>query len=161
MGEAVRAGAGGILGLVALLREHCEALAWDVQHYWPGRSLYEVYADPPTMSLYELRVFVKYLPPDSATAREVWPKTPEQAEQEYWSAPADRFFAATLIDSLREQTFVQVKLHGDPKKTRGMRPPEPIERPGVKPRTKTIRFGGRHGSGAAQLAEVFGAPKAS
>jgi hypothetical protein len=112
------------------------------------------------MTWQELRVFLRFLPPESNTARAIWPKSQDESEREYWSAPADRFFAATLIDCLRENTFVQVKLHADPKKTRGMKAPEPIERPGVKPRTKTIHFGGKHGSGAAELAKVFGAPGA-
>lgn len=153
-----RCGAGGIEGLVALLDEHCEAVQWDLGHYW-HRSIYELYRGE--MTWQELRVFLRYLPPESATARAIWPKSRDELEQEYWSAPADRFTVASLIDSVRENTFVQIKLHGDPKKTRSLKPPDPIERPGVKPRTKTIRFGGKHGSGAAQLAEVFGAPQAS
>ena len=159
MAGALRCGAGGIEGLVALLDEHCEAVQWDLAHYWPGRSIYELYRGE--MTWQELRVFLRYLPPESSTAQAIWPKTAEELERERWSAPADRFMLASLIDSVREQTYVQVKLHGDPKKTRHLKPPEPIERPGVQGRTKTIRFGGKHGSGAAQLAEVFGAPKAS
>lgn len=127
-----------------------------MQHYWSGRRLAELHTDPPTMSLLELRRFVKFLPPDSNTARAVFPKTEEAARHEYWEAPADRFFLASLIDALRDNTFVQVKLHGDPKKTKRLKPPDPIPRPGVEPRRKTIKFGGRHGSGAAELAAVFG-----
>ncbi|MGC5239086.1 hypothetical protein [Streptomyces albogriseolus] len=119
--------------------------------YWPGRSLLELYRGE--MSWRELRVFLRYLPWDSATARAVRESTPDE---DYWTP--DRQLAATLIDSLREQTYALIKLHGDPKKTRRIRPPEPIPRPGVEKRksTKTIRFGGRHGSGAAELARVFG-----
>ncbi|WTW93615.1 hypothetical protein OG216_09610 [Streptomycetaceae bacterium NBC_01309] len=128
-----------------------------MQHYWHGRSLAELHQDPPTLSLLELRRFLRFLPPESATARALYPRSKADAEREYWSGPADRFFAATLIDCLRENTFVQVKLNADPKKTRHLKPPKPIPRPGVEPKdTKVIRFGGRHGSG--QLTEVFGQP---
>lgn len=155
MAGARRCGAGGIGGLAHLLEEHGEAVEWDVAHYWPGRSLLELYRGE--MSWRELRVFLRFLPPESATARALYPKSKDDLTHEYWSAPADRFFAATLIDCLRESTFVQVKLHGDQKKTRHLKPPKPIPRPGVEPKnTKVIRFGGRHGSG--QLAEVLGRP---
>ncbi|MGI5408735.1 hypothetical protein ACQEV9_18315 [Streptomyces chartreusis] len=119
--------------------------------YWPGRSLLELYRGE--MSWRELKVFLRFLPWDSATARSVRKST---AEEDYWTP--DRQLAATLIDSLREQTYALIKLHGDPKKTKRIKPPEPIPRPGVeKPKnTKVIRFGGRHGSGAAELAKVFG-----
>jgi hypothetical protein len=130
-----------------------------VAHYWPGRSLYELYCDPPTMSLVELRRFVRYLPPESATAREIFPKSKDDLEQEFWAQPADRSFMASLIDAVRESTFVQIKLHGDPKRTRNLKPPEPIERPGVQPRQKVIRFGGRHGAG--DLGQVMRARPAS
>ncbi|WP_431040073.1 hypothetical protein [Streptomyces sp. P9-1] len=105
------------------------------------------------MSWLELKTFLKFLPWDSATARSVRGSTPEE---DYWNP--DRQLAATLIDSLREQTYALIKLHGDPKKTKRVKPPEPIQRPGVEKRkdAKVIRFGGRHGSGAAELARVFG-----
>ncbi|WP_405925407.1 hypothetical protein [Streptomyces sp. NBC_00035] len=105
------------------------------------------------MSWRELKVFVKHLPWDSATARSMRGSTPEE---DYWNP--DRQLAAAMVDAQRETTYVMVKLHGDPKKTKRIRPPEPIPRPGVvKRRNPTvIRFGGRHGSGAAELARVFG-----
>lgn len=119
--------------------------------YWPGRSLLELYRGD--MSWRELRVFLRYLPWDSATARALRGST---AEEDYWTP--DRQLQAATVDALREQTYVTVKLHGDPKKTKRLRPPEPIPRPGVEKRktSKVIRFGGRHGSGAAELAKVFG-----
>ncbi|MEU2780525.1 hypothetical protein [Streptomyces sp. NPDC007110] len=105
------------------------------------------------MSWLELKIFLKHLPWDSATARAVRGSTPEE---DYWNP--DRQLIATLVDAQRENTYVQIKLHGDPKKTKRIKPPEPIPRPGVEKRknTKVIRFGGRHGSGAAELAKVFG-----
>lgn len=150
MAEAQRPPAGGIRGLVRFLSEHGEAVEWDIARYWPGRSLLELYRGE--MSWRELRVFIKHAPWDSATARSVRGSTPEE---DYWTP--DRQLAASIVDALRENTYVQIKLHGDPKKTRRMRPPEPIERPGVAKRqnTRVIRFGGRHGSGAAELAKVF------
>jgi hypothetical protein len=124
---------------------------WDIARYWPGRSLLELYRGE--MSWRELRVFLKYLPWESATARAVRKST---AEDDYWTP--DRQLLAAMVDAQRENTYVQVKLHGDPKKTKRLRPPEPIPRPGVVKRRNpsVIRFGGRHGSGAAELAKVFG-----
>lgn len=119
--------------------------------YWPGRSLLELYRGE--MSWRELRVFLRYLPWDSATARAVRKSRPDE---DFWTP--DRQLLASIVDAQRETTFTMVKLHGDPKKTRRLKPPEPIPRPGiVKRRNPTvIRFGGRHGSGAAELAKVFG-----
>jgi len=120
--------------------------------YWPGRSLLELYRG--AMSWRELRVFLRFLPWESATARAVRGSTPEE---DHWNP--DRQLYATLIDSVRENTFAMVRLHGDPKKTSRLKPPDPIERPGVevrKHKSNVIRFGGRHGSGAQQLATVFG-----
>ncbi|GAA3121682.1 hypothetical protein [Streptomyces echinatus] len=156
MAEAVRAGAGGITGLRRFLTEYGEAVEWDVARYWPGRSLLELYRGE--MSWRELRVFLRYLPQDSATARAVRGASPEQ---EAWTL--DRHLLAALIDAQRENTFAMVKLHGDPKKTSRLRPPDPIPRPGVEQRTKSnvIRFGGKHGSGARQLAGLFGRPAAN
>lgn len=151
MAEAQRAGAGGISGLRRFLEEYGEALEWDVARYWPGRSLLELYRGE--MSWRELRVFLKGLPADSLTARTVRGSTPEEDQ---WTL--DRQLAASMVDAIRENTFATVKLGGDPKKTRRLRPPDPIPRPGVHtPQSKNvIRFAGRHGSGAAQLATVFG-----
>ena len=110
------------------------------------------------MSWRELRVFLRYLPHDSATARAVRGATPEE---QAWTM--DRQLLETVVDAVRENTFAQVKLHGDPKKTGRLKPPDPIPRPGVeqKKQSNVIRFGGRHGSGAAKLAAVFGRPAAN
>lgn len=120
--------------------------------YWPGRSLLELYRGE--MSWRELRVFLRYLPTDAATARAIRGST---AEEDAWTL--DRQLLASLVDAVRENTFATVKLGGDPKKTSRLKPPDPIERPGVtvrKQKSNVIRFGGRHGSGAAQLAGVLG-----
>jgi hypothetical protein len=120
--------------------------------YWPGRSLLELYRG--SLSWRELGVFVRHLPPDSATARSLRGSSPEE---DYWTP--DRQLLATLVDAVRESTFAMIKLNGDPKKTSRLKPPDPIPRPGVQARaakSNVIRFGGRHGSGAAQLAGVFG-----
>jgi hypothetical protein len=125
--------------------------------YWPGRSVLELYRGD--MSWRELRVFLRFLPPDSATARAVRGSTPEE---DAWSL--DRHLLAAAVDAVRENTFAMLKLHGDPKKTKRLEPPEPIARPGVEARRKksnVIRFAGRHGSGAAQLAPLFGRPAAN
>jgi len=150
---AVRREAGGILGLAHLLTEHGEALEWDIAHYWPGRSILELYRGE--MSWRELRVFLRYLPPESKTARAIDPPDPDQA----WWTP-ERHLMATLIDAVREGTFAAIVMGGDPKKTKRLKPPKPIPRPGVgeKPGSGVIRFGGKHGSGARELAQVFGGP---
>lgn len=148
MAEAVRAGAGGIAGLLEFLRRYGEAVEWDIPHYWPGRSLLELYRGE--MSWRELRVFLKGLPPESATARAV---NPDNA----WSL--DQQLVATVADAVRELTHLTLVVHTDAKKRGRLKPPEPIERPGVegrRPKSNVIKFGGRHGSGAAQLASVFG-----
>jgi hypothetical protein len=110
------------------------------------------------MSWRELRVFLRYLPHDSATARAVRGVTPEE---ETWTL--DRQLLASAVDAIRENTFMAVKLGGDPKKTGRLKPPRPIPRPGVEEPQKAnvIRFGGRHGSGAKQLAGLFGRPAAN
>jgi len=145
--EALRAGAGGISGLAHFLREHGEAIEWDIAHYWPGRSLLQLYCGE--MSWRELRVFLRYLPQESATARAM---DPDNA----WTR--DQHLAAMVADNGSFLNALTLYVNSDPKKRGKFKPPDPIERPGVKPRAKSnvIRFGGRHGSGAAQLAGVFG-----
>ncbi|MYR29811.1 MULTISPECIES: hypothetical protein [unclassified Streptomyces] len=125
--------------------------------YWPGRSLLELYRGE--MSWRELRVFLRYLPPESATARAIGRVSAADAQ---WTL--DRQLLAAAVDAIREGTFAAVKLGGDPKKTGRLKPPQPIPRPGVEPVQQTsnvIRFGGRHGSGAKQLAGLFGGPAAT
>lgn len=125
--------------------------------YWPGRSLLELYRGD--MSWRELRVFLRYLPPESATARAVRGST---AAEDAWTL--DRQLLASAVDAIRENTFATVKLGGDPKKTGRLKPPQPIERPGVEPvvqKSNVIRFAGKHGSGAKQLAGLFGRPAAN
>ncbi|GAB2718079.1 hypothetical protein [Streptomyces bullii] len=155
MAEALRCRAGGISGLRRFLAEYGEAVEWDIARYWPGRSLLELYRGE--MSWRELRVFLRFLPPDSATSRAVRGSTPEE---EAWTL--DRQLLASVVDAVRENTFATVKLGGDPKKTGRLKPPDPIPRPGVEQKkSNVIRFGGRHGSGAKQLAAVFGRPAAN
>lgn len=120
--------------------------------YWPGRSLLELHRGE--MSWRELRVFLHFLPPESATHRSVNPRSPEE---EFWTP--DRQLAAAGVDAQREQTFVMLKLHGDPNKTKRMKPPAPIQRPGVAAPAddvRVIRFGGRNESAGPQLAAALG-----
>ncbi|MEU2724079.1 hypothetical protein [Streptomyces smyrnaeus] len=118
--------------------------------YWPGRSLLELWRGQ--MSWRELRVFLRFLPPDSATARAVRKSTPED---DTWTL--DRHLLATVADAVRENTYALVKLQGDPKKTRRLKPPKPIPRPGVEqPKAaKVIRLGGRNPSSSKELAAAF------
>ncbi|GAA2629572.1 hypothetical protein [Streptomyces axinellae] len=150
MAEALRCGAGGIGGLADFLREYGEAVEWDMARYWPGRSLLELWRG--TLSWRELKVFLKFLPPDSATARAVRSATPED---DTWTL--DRHLLATVADAVRENTYALVKLQGDPKKTRRLKPPKPIPRPGVEqPKAgKVIRLGGRNPSSSKELAAAF------
>lgn len=148
MAEAVWAGAGGIGGLRRFLEEYGEAVEWDMARYWPGRSLLELHRGE--MSWRELRVFLRYLPAESATAQAVNPDNS-------WSRSEQ--LTAAVVDRLGELTHLMLLVNTDPKKRGRLRPPDLVERPGVEPRRRksnVIRFGGRHGSGAAQLATVFG-----
>lgn len=156
MAEAFRAGAGGISGLRRFLTEHGEAVEWDMARYWPGRSLLELYRGD--MSWRELRVFLRYLPPDSATAAAVRGLT---AEEEHWTM--ERQLMASMVDSQNFLAALTLYVNADPKRRGKFKPPDPIDRPGVQKRQKSnvIRFGGRHGSGAAQLATVFGGAASS
>ncbi len=115
--------------------------------YWPGRSLLELYRGE--MSWRELRVFLRHLPQDSATARKI---NPDNA----WSL--DQQLTAAAVDGINFLGALTLYVNGDPKSRGKFKPPEPVDRPGVRrrPAANTIRFGGRHGSGAAQLAAVFG-----
>lgn len=150
MAEALRAGAGGIPGLAGLLREHGEAIEWDLAHYWPGRSLMELYRGE--MSWRELSVFIRYLPPDSATARALHRRSPEE---EFWTP--ERHLAAATVDGVNFGNALAAYIASDPKKRGRFKAPPPIERPGVKrSKGRSIRFGGRHGSGAKELSQVFG-----
>lgn len=156
MAGALRCGAGGIAGLSDLLDEYGEAIEWDIANLWPGRSIFELYRGE--MSWRELRVFLEHLPDDSATRRAMDKRS---ADEQVWTL--DRHLAAMAVDAIREVAFATIVMNGDPQKVRSLDPPDPIPRPGVEPRLKIggpIRFGGRHGSGAKQLAEVFGAPGA-
>lgn len=156
MDAPLRDRAGGIAGLLHFLTEYGEAVEWDMARYWPGRSLLDLWRGGLTWR--EVRVFLRYLPRDSATARAARKDTPEE---EAWTL--DRQLLATIVDAVRENTFASIKLGGDPKKTSRLKPPAPIPRPGVAEpqQSNVIRFGGRHGSGAKQLATVFGRPAAN
>ncbi|MFI1580009.1 hypothetical protein [Embleya sp. NPDC020630] len=157
MAKAQRPGAGGIAGLAYLLREHGEAIEADLLRYYRV-DLLDLYRGE--MSWRRLRVLIRYLPPESATARVLQPR---DAADEFWSAPMDRRMGAWLINAARETTFATIVMNGDPRKVKKLKPPKPIG-PDVeddKPGKGVIRFGGRHGSGAKQLAGVFGRPQAS
>ncbi|GHH57905.1 hypothetical protein [Streptomyces candidus] len=148
MAEALRGGAGGIGGLHRFLEEYGEAVEWDLARYWPGRSLLELYRGE--MSWRELRVFLRFLPPESATARAI---NPDSA----WTL--DRHLQAAVADNTAFLNALTIYVNSDPKKRGRFKPPDPITRPGVEPRrekSNVIKFGGRHGSGARQLATVFG-----
>jgi hypothetical protein len=102
------------------------------------------------MSWRELRVFLRFLPPDSATARAI---DPDSA----WTL--DRHLQAAIADNTSFLSALMLYVNADPKRRGLFKPPDPIVRPGIAPRrekSNVIKFGGRHGSGAKQLAAVFG-----
>lgn len=117
--------------------------------YWPGRSLLELYRRE--MSWRELRVFLRYLPPDSATARSINPDN---------SWTLDQHLAAMAVDAANMGNAIAIYVNSDPKRRGRFKPPKPIQRPGQQQQSgaggrRVIRFGGRHGSGAAQLAHAL------
>lgn len=150
-------GAGGICGLVQLLREHGEAIEADLLRYYQV-DLLDLYRGE--MSWRRLRVLVRHLPLESATARAI---QPPDAKDEFWSAPMDRRMGAWLLNAVRENTFATIVLGGDPKKVKKLKPPKPVgpEAEQETPGRGVIRFGGKHGSGARELAQVFGGPSSN
>ncbi|MFE5332569.1 hypothetical protein ACFRCG_39945 [Embleya sp. NPDC056575] len=154
MAGPVRPGAGGIAGLAHLLREHGEAIEADLLRYYQV-DLLDLYRGE--MSWRRLRVLIRYLPVESATSRAMQPRDPKD---EFWADPMDRRMAAWLVNAVRENTYATILLNGDPKKVKRIRPPKPIgpEAEADTGRSGVIRFGGRHGSGAKELAAVFGGP---
>jgi len=81
--------AGGISRLVALIERHGEALDADLQHYYPGRRLAEVFTGH--MTLREFGVLVRGLPGDgTAMWREGRRNMPKDA---MGSPPPDPGFA--------------------------------------------------------------------
>lgn len=129
MARARRPRVGGISGLLGLLAEHGEAVEADLLRYYQ-RDLADVTTG--RLSWRRLRVLLRYLPEDSATAREVR-GTP------YWSQ-ADHLLAGVhdLLAGANWQRAVMTTPKGRP------RPPvpKPHPRPGDvvrKPREVTAQ----------------------
>lgn len=70
--------------------EHSTALEWDVQHFWPGRELNEIFTGE--MTWRELKVFIRHLPRESATSREMF------GEAASWGPEA--YVLADVVDVL-------------------------------------------------------------
>lgn len=71
MGEALRDRVGGIRRLYRLLREHGGAVDFDLGRYRPGTNLRHLFTGELTHR--ELISFIKHLPLDSATVRQMHP----------------------------------------------------------------------------------------
>lgn len=127
MAVARGAQAGGIGGLLELIRQHGEALDAAIRHEYPGHRLADVVSG--RLTLRELRTLLNGLPHDGHA---LWRSVRDQPgtgrakpPPDSWWTP-DRDFAATTIDLLNTLVWMQ---SDDARKGRNR--PKPIERPGV------------------------------
>lgn len=107
--------AGGIAGAARLLEEHGGAIEADLQRYY-GLHVGDF---PWPLTARRLLTLTEYLPDDSALQQAL---TPE--DRQLWTF--DRQLAATIIDELRNVSYVQAAVAGAK-----VKPPKPIPRPGV------------------------------
>jgi len=123
-----RSGAGGIVGLVALIEQHGEALEADLQREY-RRSLNELASG--RMSFRILGLLIKGLPGDGTAmwraARRNMPKDVKASlpPDDFWTP--DRDLLATIIDELAILAWQPTKDGNN-----GRNAPKPIRRPGVK-----------------------------
>ena len=122
MAASLRAGAGGIAGLHALLAEHGEAIEWDLSHYH-HRSLRDLFTGGLTWR--ELRSLLSHLPRESALARELL------GPDAMWGL-SEQLLAMTL-DQLRNANWQRGGCKG-PR-------PKPIPRPGTTRTSEPVRHG--------------------
>lgn len=122
MAGALRAGAGGIGGLHALLAEHGEAIEWDLSHYH-RRSLHELFTGE--MTWRQLRSLLSHLPRESALARKLL------GNDVAWGLNEQLLAAA--VDALKAGNFQR----GGGKGSK----PKPIPRPGVIEKSEPLRHG--------------------
>lgn len=119
MAVALRAGAGGIAGLHALIAEHGEAIEWDLSSYHNGRSLEDLFTG--RMRWWQLRAYLSHLPRESALARALL------GEDVAWGLN-EQLLAATL-DTLRAANYQRAGGKGSK--------PKPLPRPGVTKKTES------------------------
>lgn len=115
---------GGIVGLLGLIREHREAVEYDLI----ALGLRLEWITSVALSWRDLLVVVRQAPPGSAIARAI---EPEQSE---WGISEQ--LLALVADYL---AWIQWSKTTDGEKGRNR--PKPIPRPGVEPDTKTQRIG--------------------
>lgn len=118
MAGALRAGAGGIAGLHALLEKHGEAIEWDLSHYHQ-RKLGELFTR--TLTWRQLRSFLSHLPRESALARDLL------ADEANWGL--NEQLLALTIDTLRQANWQRGGGKGGK--------PKPIPRPGAQKGSET------------------------
>lgn len=109
---------GGISSLVNLIRNHGDALNYDLI----TRTPYTLRSVPLVMDWAELGAFVKYLPLDSALKSEMNP------DSAYWEGSRRvPMLLADIYDGINGLTYTVTRMGGaKPKK------PKPYPRPGVK-----------------------------
>lgn len=120
--------AGGIRGLLELIRKHGEALDASLRHEYPGVRLSQVFTGD--LTLREMRSLVAHLPHDGHA---LWrklrdtpgPKPQAKAPPDSWWTP-ERDLMASLIDLVALNVWMKSE---DGRK--GRNKPKPIERPGV------------------------------
>ena len=119
MGEALRPElCGGIFGLVLLLAEHPHEVEADLQRFY-GIPLAHIFTGQ--VSFRRLYALLTNLPPDSALARSV---------NGLWGLP--EHLLACLVDEQRVANWLTAQIHSKEK----IKPPKPIERPGVESKPK-------------------------
>ncbi|WP_068922203.1 hypothetical protein [Planobispora rosea] len=122
MAAALRAGAGGIAGLHALLIEHGEAIEWDLSHYH-RRSIADLFTGH--LRWWQLRAYLSHLPRESALARKLL--GPDAA----WGLSEQ--LLAIAVDQLRAGNWQR----GGGKGAK----PKPIPRPGTSRSSEPVRHG--------------------
>lgn len=118
MGWALRPADGGIFGLVLILTERTGEVEADLLHYY-GEHLSSLYTGG--MTWRRLRNLIRNLPHEAAVHR---------AERGPWGL-AEQLLAA-VVDEARVANWQRAQLHTKEK----LKPPKPIERPGVETRQK-------------------------
>lgn len=121
MAGALRAGAGGIGGLHALIAEHGEAIEWDLSHYHQC-SLRDLFTGRLSWRL--LRAYLSHLPRESALARKLL--GPDTA----WGL--NEQLLALAVDVLRQANYQRGG--------KGPRP-KPVPRPGLAKKSEPTRYG--------------------
>ena len=122
--------AGGSLVLAGLIDDHCEALYADLMETY-GVILTDVLGESPNLSPFELLMLVRQLPVTSRWHGE------RQGGPEYQGWGILEYQMASLIDSVRQNTFVLLSAHSGKKKPKE---PEPAFRPGEKKTKKVNAF---------------------